>query len=239
MTDTPKTEEMHIEEARAALLAAAELHVVFDGWSNATFAAAVEDSGVDAGLALQACPRRGLDLAVAYHKAGDAAMVAAMQAADLGAMRYSERVAFGVRTRLEAVEREPVRRGVSLFSLPQYAAEGATLVLSTVGLIWDTLGDTSTDVNWYTKRATLAGVYSSVLLFWLGDDSEDHAATWAFLDRCIDNVMQIEVVKSKLKGNPFVQAFMAGPGRVLDHIKAPKSAVQRDLPGYVAPKSQL
>lgn len=237
MSNTPKTEEMHIEEARAALLAAAETHVVFDGWSDAVFNAAITDSGVDAGLAAQACPRGGLDLAVAYHKAGDAAMVAAMNAADLGAMRYSERVAFGVRVRLETVDREAVRRGVSLFALPQHAGEGAGLVLGTVGLIWETLGDTSTDLNWYTKRATLAGVYSSVLLFWLGDESEGFTQTWAFLDRRIDNVMQIEMAKAKMRDNPLVKAFMSGPGRVLDHIKAPTSDVPSDLPGYIAPKN--
>ena len=236
MTDTPKTEDTHLSETRANLLDAAQLHVVFDGWSDATFQAAVADSGVDAGLAAQACPRGGLDLAVAYHKAGDRAMVAAMRGADLNSMRYSERVAFGVRARLEAVDREAVRRGMSLFALPQNASEGAGLVLGTVGLIWDTLGDTSTDVNWYTKRATLAGVYSSVLLFWLGDESEGFADTWAFLDRRIDNVMQIEVAKAKMRENPLVRAFMSGPGRVLDHIKAPSGQVQTDLPGYVAPK---
>ena len=99
-------------------------------------------------------------------------MVAALNAADLEAMRYSERVAFAVRARLEAADKEAVRRGMSLFTLPQYAAEGTGLVFSTVSLIWEALGDTSTDVNWYTKRATLAGVYSAVLLYWLGDESD-------------------------------------------------------------------
>lgn len=236
MNTTPKTEETHLSETRAKLLDAAQMHVVFDGWSDATFAMAVADSGMDAGLAAQACPRGGLDLAVAYHKAGDLAMVAAMEAADLGAMRYSERVAFGVRARLDAVDREAVRRGVSLFALPQHAAEGAALVLGTVGLIWETLGDTSTDLNWYTKRATLVGVYSSVLLFWLGDESEGFADTWAFLDRRIENVMQIEVAKAKMRDNPLIKVFMSGPGRVLDHIKAPSAKAQTDLPGYVAPR---
>lgn len=239
MDQPPKTEAMHIEDTRAAVLAAAEMHVVFDGWSDETLRAAIADAGVDIGLAAQAFPRGGLDLAVAYHKAGDAAMVAVMQTADLQSMRYSERVAFGVRARLEAVDREAVRRGVSLFALPQHAAEGAGLVLGTVGLIWETLGDTSTDVNWYTKRATLAGVYSSVLLFWLGDESEGFTETWAFLDRRIENVMQIEVAKAKMRENPMVKAFMAGPGRLLDTIKAPQSEPQSDLPGYVAPKGSV
>ena len=236
MTQTDKTEETHIEEARARLLDAALMNVVFDGWSDPTFAAAVLDSGVDAGLAAQACPRKGLDLAVAFHRRGDRAMVAAMQAADLAAMRYSERVAYGVRVRLEHADREAVRRGAALFALPQHGAEGAGLIWGTVGAIWDALGDNSTDVNWYTKRATLSAVYSSTLLFWLGDDSDGFAETWAFLDRRIADVMQIEKAKASLRENPLAKAFMAGPGRVFDHIKAPVRAAQTDLPGYIAPK---
>lgn len=236
MTQTDKTEETHIEEARARLLDAALMNVVFDGWSDATFAAAVADSGVDAGLAAQACPRKGLDLAVAFHRQGDRAMVDAMQSADLEAMRYSERVAYGVRVRLEQADREAVRRGAALFALPQHGAEGAGLIWATVSAIWDVLGDSSTDVNWYTKRATLSAVYSSTLLFWLGDDSEGYGDTWAFLDRRIADVMQIEKAKASLRKNPLAKAFMAGPGRLFDHIKAPVGAAPTDLPGYIAPK---
>jgi ubiquinone biosynthesis protein COQ9 len=239
MAATPRTEVMHIEDARAALVERALGHVVFDGWSDVTLAAAITDSGVDAGLAAQACPRGGIDLAVAFHKAGDAQMVAAMQSADLAAMRYSARVAFGVRVRLENADQDIVRRGAALFALPQHAAEGAGLIWGTASAIWDALGDTSKDVNWYTKRATLAGVYSATLLFWLGDASDVRVETWAFLDRRINDVMQVEKAKAALRKNALVKSFMAGPGQFFDHIKAPNSAPQTDLPGYIAPKSRV
>ena len=61
-----------------------------------------------------------------------------------------------------------MRRGMTLFSLPTHAADGAKALWQTCDLIWDTLGDTSDDVNWYTKRATLSGVYSSTLLYLAG-----------------------------------------------------------------------
>jgi ubiquinone biosynthesis protein COQ9 len=52
-------------------------------------------------------------------------------------------------------------------------------------------GDRATDYNYYTKRLLLAGVLSSTTLFWLNDRSKDHAATWAFLDRRIDEVLKV------------------------------------------------
>ncbi len=233
-----KTEENHLTEARERLLAAILVHVPFDGWSAQSFDAALSDSGVEAGLARLACPRGALDLALAYHRAGDDEMLARMASADLGGMRYSARVVAGVRFRLEAADdKEIVRRGVVFFAMPTHASDGAAAIWGTCDKIWNTLGDSSRDVNWYSKRAILSGVYSSTLLFWLGDDSEDHQATWAFLDRRIDNVMQFEKLKGNLRNNPLFQGFMRGPGRILDKIEAPEARHMDDLPGYVPSKS--
>jgi ubiquinone biosynthesis protein COQ9 len=99
------------------------------------------------------------------------------------------------------------------------------------------LGDTSDDVNWYSKRAILSGVYGATLLFWLGDDSPDQSATWAFLDRRIDNVMQFEKFKSMANTNPLLKAMMAGPNMVLSRLRAPKSASRADMPGFWSGKT--
>lgn len=238
MAQPKKTEGNHVEGTRTALLDAAMIHVMFDGWGPETLKMAIADSGVDAGLAALACPRGAIDLAVAFHRRGDAQMVAALQATDMNEMRFRDRIALGVRLRLEAVamDREAVRRGMTLFTLPQNASDGAALIWGSCDLIWNTLGDTSQDVNWYTKRATLSAVYSACVLYWLGDESEDFADTWAFLDRRIDNVMQFEKLKANLKSNPLIKGFMAGPGRVLDQIKAPRSFAQTDLPDHISNK---
>ncbi len=212
------------------LLDAAAAHVPFDGWSEAAFAASARDAGVDIAVARAACPRGAVDLALAYHAAGDRAMLDRLAAADLGNMRFRDRIAAAVRWRLEGAEPEMVRRGMTLFALPHHAADGARALWQTADHIWTALGDTSDDVNWYTKRATLSGVYGSTVLYWLGDDSPDHAATWAFLDRRIDDVMQIEKIKARAKGNKLTAALMAGPMALLGQIRAPRK--DNDLPGH-------
>jgi ubiquinone biosynthesis protein COQ9 len=102
--------------------------------------------------------------------------------------------------------------------------------------IWTKLGDTSDDINWYSKRAILSGVYGSTLLFWLGDTSDGYAATWAFLERRISNVMQFEKLKSQVRGNPVLSKLMAIPNAFLSNVKAPRAARRSDLPGYWAPR---
>ncbi|TGD67616.1 COQ9 family protein [Tabrizicola sp. WMC-M-20] len=212
------------------VLDAALLHVPFDGWSETTLRAAIADSGVHEALARSLFPRGGVDLALAYHRRGDALMRERLAATDLASLRYRDRIAAAVRQRLELVEdKEAVRRGSTLFALPIYTADGARAIWGTSDAIWDALGDTSRDINWYTKRATLAAVYSSTVLFWLGDDTPGHQATWDFLDRRIENVMSIEKVKASLRENPVAKALLAGPMKLMEKIRKPD--IPDDLPG--------
>lgn len=224
---------MSLPDLKETLLDAALNHVAFDGWTPETFAAAVADTEVDMAVARAVCPRGAVDLAVAYHLRGDRLMAERAKAEDLSTLRYSEKVAALVRFRIEAADdKEAVRRGTTLFALPQYAGDGTRLIWNTCDAIWTLLGDTSDDVNWYTKRATLSGVYGATVLFWLGDDSLDNQATWDFLDRRIDDVMRFEKFKASVRNNKPLSALLAGPMAVLSRIKAPVGA-RDDLPGHV------
>ncbi|MBR9838915.1 COQ9 family protein [Salipiger thiooxidans] len=226
------------DDTATRLLDAALNHVAFDGWSETTFRAAVTDAGVDPVVARGLFPRGAVDMAIAFHRRGDDAMAAKLAQADDEGLRYRDKVARAIRTRIEVVDdREAVRRGTTLFALPLYAPDGAKLIWGTADRIWGALGDTARDFNWYTKRATLSGVYSSTVLFWLGDDSIDHQATWDFLDRRIEDVMRIEKTKAKVRENPLLKRVFAGPERVLSNIRAPRSARESDLPGgWTAPR---
>jgi ubiquinone biosynthesis protein COQ9 len=225
------------ETTISQLLDAALMHVPFDGWSETTFKAAISDTGMDAALARSVCPRGAVDLALAFHTRGDRAMLERLKTEDLSDLKFRDKIAAAVRFRLQAVaDKEAVRRGTTLFALPHHAADGAKAIWGTCDLIWDALGDTSDDLNWYTKRATLSAVYSSTVLYWLGDDSLDQQATWDFLDRRIDNVMQIEKIKAQVNGNPALKGLLAGPNWLFRHIKAPTKEPKTDLPGMIDPR---
>jgi ubiquinone biosynthesis protein COQ9 len=217
------------DPVKDAVLDAAMAHVPFDGWSEATLRAAIADSGVAPGLARALFPRGAVDLALAYHARGDDAMRRALAAADLGAMRFRDRIAFAVKLRLEGADKEAVRRGTTFFALPQHALDGAKAIWGTADAIWVALGDSQRDLSWYTKRATLSGVYGSTVLFWLGDDSPGHEGTWAFLDRRIEDVMQFEKFKAAVKANPVGKAIVDGPLAWLAKVRAP--IVPDDMPG--------
>lgn len=219
------TGESRFSAMQAAVLDAALAHVPFDGWSEATLRAALADSGLDAALGPALFPRGALDLALAYHRRGDDLMAERLAATPPPA-RFRDRVAAAIMARLDLVEdKELVRRGSAFFALPQNMAEGARAIWGTADAILRVLGDRSDDINWYSKRATIAAVYSATVLYWLGDQSEGHRATRDFLDRRIDEVMGVEKLKAAVRANPLGRALSG----LFGGIKPPRSP--DDLPG--------
>ncbi len=180
-------------DLRQQLLAASLPIVPFEGWSERALLQAAAAIGVPAPQALNAFPGGAAEM-IAFHSAeADARMLEALEREDMAALKVRERIALAVRTRLTQNEPnlEAVRRGLSYLAMPQHAALATRLLYRTVDAMWLAAGDRSTDYNFYSKRLLLAGVYSSTLLVWLDDGTQDKARTWAFLERRIDNVLMI------------------------------------------------
>lgn len=58
-------------------------------------------------------------------------------------------------------------QAMSLQAAPQAAPAALKRLAEHVDDVWHAAGDTSADYNWYTKRALLAGVYTSTELYML------------------------------------------------------------------------
>ncbi len=189
-----------MEDERRRLLASALAHVPHDGWSEAALLAAAADVGMAPDEARRCFPGGASDMVALFHAEGDARMEEALADMDLEKMRVRDRISTAVRLRLldHAENREALRRAVTYLSLPGNIPLGLKCAGCTVDAMWRAVGDTSTDINYYTKRALLLGVFSTTMLYWLGDDSDDFSETWAFLDRRIGNVMQIMKARGRV-----------------------------------------
>ena len=187
-------------EIRRRYLPALLRHVSFDGWSRRALKHAAKDLGEDFELVRRAFPRGAAGMVGAFIKSADEDMVEALAKQDLETLRIRERIALAIRLRIEAVapHREAVRRAVAVHALPFNAPRALRSLYGTVDAIWTGIGDTSTDFNFYTKRALLAGVYSSTLLYWLDDYSDGFTDTWAFLERRIEDVMRIQKARGRV-----------------------------------------
>ncbi len=213
MTTTPS----ELAAARDKILRATLQHVPFDGWSARALETGIADAGVIGPVARLAFQGGLAELAEYYSRFADERMLAALDDGALAAMKMRERIAHVVRLRLEQAgpERAAVRALMSWLALPGNQALGAKCLYRAVDAMWYAVGDTSTDFNFYTKRAILAAVLAATVLFWLDDESEDRAGTWAFLDRRIDEVMGIEKAKARLRE---VAAKLPDPFRILRDV---------------------
>lgn len=198
-TNRPRTDAFDAD--RAAILAAALARAPFEGWTPVMLRRAAEDAGRTRATLAAAFPNGVSDILRAWSAAADAAMAAEMTGEAFAAMKVREKVTFAVWTRLQVLKphKESTRRAAATLALPVFAPLGAELAWGTCDAIWRALGDPSTDFNFYTKRATLFGVWTTTLARWLADDSADEAPTRDFLARRIENVMQIEKVKAQAR----------------------------------------
>jgi ubiquinone biosynthesis protein COQ9 len=188
-----------------SVLEAALLHAAFDGWSRRTLLNAAQDAGLDPPTARRLFPQGGDSLLAWLDDWADRRMVEALADVDLLKLSVRRRMALLVRTRLELLtpHREAVRRAVAAHGLPGNLAGTGRALWQTVDLMWRTAGlggEPKEGFSYYSRRATLAGVLGTTLLYWLDDQSAECAESWAFLDRRIEGVMQIGRIRSTLEG---------------------------------------
>lgn len=195
--------DMTLDELRPALAPRIAAHAAFDGWSNEALTMAARDLAIPADrakLVFKAGPAAMID---AWFDAIDRDMAIAFPPQRIAAMKIRARIRELVLFRIGATHphREALRRALAILAQPQNAATGARLAWRAADRMWRLAGDTASDFNHYTKRATLTAVYGATSLVHLDDNSEDLENTRAFLDRRIDEVMRFEKLKAQWKGN--------------------------------------
>uniref|UniRef100_A0A8D1M8M5 Ubiquinone biosynthesis protein n=1 Tax=Sus scrofa TaxID=9823 RepID=A0A8D1M8M5_PIG len=101
-------------------------------------------------------------------------------------------------------------RALSILMLPHNIPSGLSLLTSMVDDMWHYAGDQSTDFNWYTRRAVLAGIYNTTELVMMQDSSPDFEDTWRFLENRINDAMNMGHTAKQVKstGEALVQGLM-------------------------------
>ncbi len=206
MTETAQltTSTKQIDPARALrdrLLDAALDEAAFSGWNDGCVTRAREAAGLSEGEAMLAAPRGAIDLVDAWFDRAERAMERAITDCDTST-KIRIRATLAVRVRLEAMapHKESLRRAALFLAMPNNVPDAARIGWRAADRAWKAMGDPSTDFNFYTKRMILGGVHAATLAYWLQDETDDSASTWAFLDRRIENVMGIEKAKAQING---------------------------------------
>lgn len=182
---------------RDAALAAVLDVVPEHGWSMASMRNALPEM-TELSLLF---PGGTTDLIEAYCDLADRQMEEDAEALDVTSLGMTKRVRAIVAARLarQRPHRDAIRRALAILALPQNAVLSTRTLFRTVDSIWFAAGDRSADLSWYSKRAILAAVYGTTLLFWLRDYGEDDADTLSFLDRRLAGVGRIGRAKGRIE----------------------------------------
>lgn len=188
-------------DAKVAVLIAALVHIPFDGFTDSVLARAAEETGISRLELRRLFPKGPLSLVQAFSEWADAEMVRRLAGHGLSSLKIRDRIALAVETRLAVLKahKEAARRAAAFLTLPPHTPTGVRLLYRSVDAMWRAAGDTSTDFNFYSKRAILAGVYSATLLRWFSDTSAGQTETSLFLRRRIDEVMKFEKFKAGIR----------------------------------------
>ncbi|HOO81687.1 MAG TPA: COQ9 family protein [Alphaproteobacteria bacterium] len=175
--------------------------VAFDGWHWSLVQRIARKEGYSAEGLHALFPGKLKDVLAAFSDLADRKMLEVLQEVDPEDLRIRDRVSTALMARFEwlAQHKEALRQSLQFWMVPMNKPCGARLVWHSADKIWRYAGDRATDYNHYTKRGLLSGVIVSTTLAFLNDETETLDNTRAFLDRRIENVMQLGKVINKVK----------------------------------------
>ena len=210
-------ETIKFDPTAIEILRASMPHVPFDGWGETALLAGANDCGHDAEVVRTAFPRGATDAIALHSRLADQSMVDAF----LELSERPEKVHLMIRQlillRLEIAQpdKDAIRRAISVLAMPVNARLSSTLLYETVDSMWRAAGQRDTNFSFYTKRGTLAAVYSATMLAWLADNSLDLDKTVGFLDRRLADVARIPRLTKPVRelmsaGQSFAGAIMHG-----------------------------
>uniref|UniRef100_A0A803XT37 Ubiquinone biosynthesis protein n=1 Tax=Meleagris gallopavo TaxID=9103 RepID=A0A803XT37_MELGA len=101
-------------------------------------------------------------------------------------------------------------QAVSILLLPHNIPSSLNLLTSMIDDIWHHAGDQSTDINWYTRRAVLTGIYNTTELVMMQDTSPDFEDTWRFLENRVADAMNMSSAAQQVQstGKALAQGLM-------------------------------
>ena len=196
------------DRIRNDLIKAMLTHVPFDGWTWK----AMEQGAIDIGFEKKkTCSIRikifkdlfkngSIDFIDVFSEMVDLEVEDNYNLIKTKPKRVSEKIKKIIIIRLNLCNnyKEAVRSSISLTAIPANTKTSLNILYRTCNSMWRIAGDKSTDFSFYTRRISLAAVYTSTLLFWLNDNSTDNVETELFLDRRLRDINNISSLKNPL-----------------------------------------
>ncbi|XP_047238523.1 ubiquinone biosynthesis protein COQ9, mitochondrial [Girardinichthys multiradiatus] len=218
-SDQEQDEDFETEEQRQTrILTAAVEFVPLHGWSMEAIAAGAESLGLSSASTgmfyngagdmvlhfISQCNSKLTEILAEQHNQVQLGQAEPKKTADF----LRDAVETRLRMYIPYIETWP--QAMSILLLPHNIPDSLKHLSTMVDDIWYYAGDRSTDMNWYTKRAVLTGLYNTTELVMLQDSSLDFQDTWTFLDNRIQDVVNMATTAKQMQstGEAVAQGLM-------------------------------
>ncbi|KAF7646611.1 hypothetical protein LDENG_00184810 [Lucifuga dentata] len=206
------------EQLQARILTAALEFVPLHGWSMEAIAAGAETLGLSSASTgmfnngagdlvlhfIAQCNSQLTEILAEQHNQVQLGQAEPKKTADF----LRDAVETRLRMHIPYIDTWP--QAMSILLLPHNIPDSLKYLSALVDDIWYYAGDRSTDMNWYTKRAALTGIFNTTELVMLQDSSPDFQDTWNFLDNRIQDVVKMATTAKQVQstGEAVVQGLM-------------------------------
>lgn len=169
--------------------------VAVSGWSWELAQDAATQAGFQDTMCKAVFPEGLNDVAAHFSDLIDRKMLEQLESVSTDSMRTRDRIKTAILARFDVLEsmqaNKVIKASMSYWALPMRVLQGQRVLWRSADRIWNWAGDEAKDYNRYTKRGLLASLIVGTTLVWIDDKTDDRSTTEAFLDRRVQNIMEI------------------------------------------------
>ena len=188
---------MKLNKIRNEILIETKPYVIKHGWSEEMFNKVALNSKYESSIVFTLFPKGYISLIQLYLDDVNGKMNDESKKLNLIRLKVHERIKelCILRFKIMIKEKEIIRKTFFHLMLPSNYTFCIKNLYKTVDQIWFLAGDSSTDFNFYSKRAILASIYSSAILHFINNDNFEE--TISLLNRLLKKVSKIPKIKQR------------------------------------------
>ncbi|XP_018579611.1 ubiquinone biosynthesis protein COQ9, mitochondrial isoform X2 [Anoplophora glabripennis] len=200
--------ESYEDDIKNKILAASLPFVTELGWSKEAITAGAKSVGYP-GITHGMFSRGGADLVQYFQSSSNLKLVELLKQFQNGQQEkplppgeFAEK-AIQARIKMIVPYLSKWPQAIAIMTLPPNVPSALATLLTMVDDICYYAGDRSVDFNWYIRRIGIAAVYKATELYIIQDKSENFEETWTFLNRRLEEAVQLHdiLIKSDVKSH--------------------------------------
>jgi len=192
--------KIDLNKTRSDIFDLSMQYIIINGWNNNLFKLITQNNNYKYEEIISLFPNGYVDLLKYFFERLNQELTFSFNNSNFLTLKTHEKIREIILLRLKNynTKKKIIKRTYFTLLLPINSKIASLLLYKTIDQMWYIAGDSSTDFNYYSKRAILAAIYSSTVLYWINNDY-NFKKTKIFLDNKLLQVFRITRIKRRFK----------------------------------------